>query len=125
MRITPIPVNHVVPTMGFLLQEGDVAVILSIDTGPTDELWRCANALPKLSAVFLEVTFPNSMDQLALLAKHLTPKTFGEEVAKLSCPSKIVAIHIKPAFYDQVVAELRALNLPDLEIGVPGKEYCF
>ena len=65
VRITPVPVNHAVPTMGFLLEEGDAAVVLPIDTGPTEELWRRANALPKVNAVFLEATFPNSMDELA------------------------------------------------------------
>ncbi len=125
VRITPIPVNHAVPTMGFLLEEGDVAVALSIDTGPTEELWRRANALPMLNAVFLEVTFPNSMDELARVAKHLTPRTFSEEVCKLSQPAKIIAIHIKPSFAEQIVEELLALELPDMEIGVPGKEYCF
>ncbi len=125
VRITPIPVNHVVPTMGFLLEEGDAAAILSIDTGPTLELWRRANALPKVDAVFLEATFPNSMKELAVIAKHLTPSSFAEEVRKLSCPAKIIAVHIKPSFHDQIVEELHSLHLPDLEIGISGKEYCF
>lgn len=125
VRITPIPVNHVVPTMGFLVEEGDAAVVLPIDTGPTEELWRCANALPKVSAVFLEVTFPDSMDRLGQIAKHLTPRMFGEEVRKLARPTKFIAIHIKAPFYDRVVEELRSLGLPDLEIGMPGKEYRF
>ena len=125
VRITPIPVNHAVPTMGFLLEEGDAAVVLPIDTGPTEELWRCANALPKVDAVFLEATFPNSMVGLAQIAKHLTPGMFAEEVRKLSHPAKIIAIHIKAALYDEVVGELQSLGLPDLEIGRPGVEYCF
>jgi ribonuclease BN (tRNA processing enzyme) len=125
VRITPVAVDHAVPTMGFLLEEGDAAVVLSLDTGPTEELWRRANALPKVNAVFLEASFPNSMDELAKIAKHLTPRMFSAEVRKLARPSKIIAIHIKPTVFDQVVEELLALNLPDLEIGMPGKEYCF
>ncbi len=125
LRITPVPVNHVVPTMGFLVEEGGAAAVFTIDTGPTEELWRRANALPAVSAVFLEVTFPNAMDELGQLAKHLTPRIFADEVRKLSRPAKIIAIHIKASFYDQVVDELQSLKLPDLEIGLPGKEYCF
>ena len=125
VRITPVPVTHVVPTMGFLLEEGDAAVVLPIDTGPTEELWQYANALPKVSAVFLEATFPNSMDELARIAKHLTPRMFAEEVRKLACPAKAIAIHIKASLYDEVVQELQSLGLPDLEIGMPGVEYCF
>ena len=111
--------------MGFLLQEGETAVVLSIDTGPTEEIWQRARALSKLSAVFLEVTFPNAMEPMARLAKHLTPEMFAAEVQKLTCPGKVIAVHIKAPYYDQVVAELKALNMPGLEIGIPGKEYCF
>ena len=125
VRVTPVPVSHVVPAMGFLIEEGDAAVVLPVDTGPTEELWRCANALPRVHAVFLEATFPNSMDDLARIAKHLTPKMFAEEVRKLRHPAKIIAIHIKASFYDQIVEELQVLNLPDLQIGMPGVEYCF
>jgi hypothetical protein len=88
-------------------------------------LWRRANALPKVNAVFLEATFPNSMDGLAQVAKHLTPRMFAEEVRKLSRPTKIIAVHIKPSFYDQVVGELQLLGLPDMEVGIPGVEYRF
>jgi cAMP phosphodiesterase len=125
VRVTPVPVTHVVPTMGFLVEEGDAAVVLPIDTGPTEELWRRANALPKVSAVFLEATFPNSMDQLAQIAKHLTPRKIADEVRKLSRPTRIIAIHVKASFYDEIIAELQELGLPELEIGMPGVEYCF
>ena len=125
VRITPVPVSHVVPAMGFLLEEGDAAVVLPVDTGPTEDLWRRANLLPKVDAVFLEATFPNSMDDLARIAKHLTPKLFAEEVRKLRHPAKIIAIHIKASFYDQIVEELQASHLPNLQIGMPGVEYCF
>jgi ribonuclease BN (tRNA processing enzyme) len=125
VRITPIAVNHAVPTMGFLLEEKDATVVLSMDTGPTEELWRQANAIPRVDAIFLEATFPDSMADLAETAKHLTPKTFAQQAGKLARPAKIIAVHIKPAFFEQVVGELRRLALPDLEIGVPGKEYRF
>jgi len=125
VRVTPVAVNHAVPAIGFVVEEGDVAVVFPVDTGPTEEVWRVANALPKVRAVFLEATFPNSMSDLARVAKHLTPKTFAEEVRKLSYPAKIIAVHIKPAYREQVVEELLSLGLPDLEIGLPGKEYRF
>jgi hypothetical protein len=47
------------------------------------------------------------------------------EFRKLAHPAKVIAIHIKPTYFKQVVEELMALGLPNLEIGVPGKEYSF
>ena len=51
LRITPIPVNHVVPTMGFLVEDGRTAVLIASDTGPTDLLWARAKAYAGIDAV--------------------------------------------------------------------------
>jgi ribonuclease BN (tRNA processing enzyme) len=123
LKITPIPVNHVVPTLGFLVEDDHSAVVIASDTAPTELLWQHANAAPHLDAVFLEAAFPNAMSVLADLSKHLTPELFGREIGKLSKPVDVVAVHIKARFRDQIVDELRALNLPRLEIGEVGKAY--
>jgi ribonuclease BN (tRNA processing enzyme) len=125
LRITPVPVDHVVPTLGFIVEDGSAAVVFPSDTGPTEEIWRRANAAANLRAVFLEATFPQAMAELAGVARHLTPALFAAEVRKVRRPARFIAVHISPRFYAQVVDELRALGLPDLEIGEPGKAYDF
>ena len=47
LKITPIPVDHVVPTLGFLVEDGRSAVVIASDTGPTDLLWRRASEAPR------------------------------------------------------------------------------
>lgn len=123
--ITPIPVNHVVPTVGFIVEEPDSAVVFASDTGPTEEIWERANALPHLKAVFLEATFPNHLRWLADVAKHHTPATFAAEVAKLMRPVPVIVVHIKARYAAQVVRELEALALPNVTIGQSGKPYIF
>jgi ribonuclease BN (tRNA processing enzyme) len=123
LKITPVPVNHVVPTLGFLIEDEHSAVVIASDTGPTESLWQHANAAPHLDAVFLEAAFPNAMAELADLSKHLTPELFGREIRKLNKPVDVVAVHIKARFRDQIVAELEGLELPRLEIGEFGKAY--
>jgi ribonuclease BN (tRNA processing enzyme) len=123
LTITPIPVDHVVPTLGFLVDDGRSAVLIASDTGPTEQLWRVADAAPRLDAVFLEAAFPDRLDPLAARSKHLTPALFGAEVRKLVRPADIIAVHIKARFRDEIVGELRALGLPRLEIGEVGKAY--
>src|SRR5207249_4277362 len=61
LRVTPVPVRHVVPTVGLLIDDGTSAALFSSDTGPADALWDAANATPHLRAVFLEATFPDEM----------------------------------------------------------------
>src|ERR1700722_16747711 len=53
LRITPVEVNHVVPTVGFVIEDDHSAVVFPSDTAPTDEIWKVANRCPHLQAVFL------------------------------------------------------------------------
>jgi ribonuclease BN (tRNA processing enzyme) len=115
--ITVAALDHVVPTVGYLIADGNSSIAFVSDTGPTEEIWRLANAQTNLKAVFLEATFPNEMAWLADVSKHLTPATFATEVRKLSRPVPLIAIHLKARYRNQVAAQLQALNLPNLEIG--------
>jgi ribonuclease BN (tRNA processing enzyme) len=130
LSITPIAVNHIVPTLGFLIEDAASAVLIPSDTGPTEEIWRRANQAANLKAVFLETCFPDSMSAMAERAKHLTPTTFAKEVQKLRRPEgqgpvRLIAIHVKPLYYAQVVGELQALALPNLTMARFGEAYEF
>ncbi len=125
LRVTPVDVNHVVPTQGFFIEDASAAVLIASDTGPTDDIWRRAAAMPNLRAVFLEACFPNNMQWLADVSKHLTPQTFAAEIRKLNRPVAVYAVHIKARFHDQVVRELHDLGLPQLHIGEFGRAYTF
>jgi ribonuclease BN (tRNA processing enzyme) len=125
VRITAVALDHVVPTVGFLIADDHSAVAFISDTGPTDEIWRQVNAASDLKAVFLETTFPDEFGWLADLSKHLTPATLALEAAKLTRPTRLVVIHIKARYQDRVIAELRALGLAGLEIGQAGITYTF
>jgi hypothetical protein len=102
-----------------------VAVATVWDTLPTDGIWEQIRDNPRLRAVFLEASFPSSFDWLARKAGHLTPELLSREWRKLRRDIALIVVHIKPAFYDAVVAELSALKLPQLEIGQSGKTYEF
>jgi ribonuclease BN (tRNA processing enzyme) len=125
LRVTAVELNHVVPTSGFLLSDAHGSVAFVSDTGPTDEVWQLVNARPDLKAVFVETTFPDNMQWLADVSKHLTPRTLAGEVAKLARPVRLIVVHIKARYQEQVIAELKALNLPNLEIGHGGVTYTF
>jgi ribonuclease BN (tRNA processing enzyme) len=125
LRITPVPVNHLVPTLGYVIADDQCAVIVAGDTSPTTRLWEVAHQTTNLRAVFLEACFPNAMKQLAEVSCHLTPEMFRHEVAKMPPGVRAVAIHIKVRYRDEVIRELNALGFPNVEIGVYEKEYDF
>jgi len=126
LRITPVSVDHLVPTLGFVVDDGKTCVVIASDTGPTDEIWRVAHATTRLRAVFLEAAFPNSMTGLANVSKHLTPAMFGEEARKLDrVDIDLVVVHIKPRFRAKILEELEALRLPNLVIGRFNETYTY
>ena len=125
LRITPVAVNHVVPTVGYVVSDGVSSVIFGADSGPTTRIWEIAHETPGLRAVFLEACFPNILKRLADISLHLTPEMFQQEVAKMPAGVKVIAVHLKVRYRTEVIRELSALGLPDLEIGECGKEYCF
>ncbi len=123
ITVTPVSLNHVLPTLGFIVEDEQSAVAIVSDTSATDEIWRAAASKPDLKAVYLEAAFPNRMRWLADKAGHLTPELFAKEYAKLGRQLPVIAVHIKPAFQDEVIAELQALGLGELIIGTPNKEF--
>src|SRR6188768_2675962 len=71
VSFTPIPVDHLVPTHGFLLRQGHSAVLWSSDTGPTNRFWEIANQTPDLKALCIEVSFDNALQEIADVSLHL------------------------------------------------------
>ena len=125
LTVTPVALNHVVPTFGFVLDDGEAAVAIVSDTNPTDRIWEVINANDRIKAVLLESSFPNSFEWLAEKAMHLTPNLFKVELDKLKHDVPIIAIHIKIAFEPTVREEIESLGLPNVQIGEPGRTYEF
>jgi ribonuclease BN (tRNA processing enzyme) len=125
LKITPVPVHHVVPTFGYVVSDGRDAVIVAGDSGPTTRLWEVAHQTSGLRAIFLEACFPNSMKGLAEASLHMTPEMVNREIAKMPAGIRVIAVHIKVRYREQVIRELHALGVPNLEIGECEKEYQF
>ena len=124
LRVTAVPVNHIVPTVGLLISDARTTVAFSSDTAETEEFWVMINGAPRLDALFIEASFPNAMKDLALASKHLTPAMLSEELAKLSHNGiDVLAVHIKPAYRQMVIDELHALKIPGLDVMESGRTY--
>ncbi len=103
--------NHTVFTAGYLLEENGQSLLLSGDTGPTEQIWALGRESEGLTGVLAEVSFPNRLQDLALASGHLTPALIGDELAKLARPDVPVWVfHMKPQFLDEILFELNALE---------------
>ncbi len=125
VRFTPFPVDHVVPTHGFLIEHNGAAVLWSSDTGPTHRLWELANATPHLKAICIETSFDNALQHIADVSLHLTPQTLQAELRKLERRVPILVHHLKPPCVDRVREEIHALRNPDIAFLEQGRVYRF
>ncbi|HEU4388007.1 MAG TPA: 3',5'-cyclic-nucleotide phosphodiesterase [Blastocatellia bacterium] len=113
LQITPVQVNHVVPTVGLLMGDGRASVGFTSDTYVTDEFWRAAEARDDLRAVYVDVSYPSEMRELAAASKHLTPELLAGELQKLNRRDvDVLAVHIKPTNRGKVIAQLANLDPP-------------
>lgn len=121
--VTPIPVNHLVPTFGLLVRNSSVAVAFTSDTYTTDEIWKAAREIDELKAVFVDVSFPNELGELAEASKHLTPELLWSELGKLDRKVDVFAVHIKPTNRETVIEQIEALPGTPVSIGEIDRVY--
>ena len=124
LRLTAVPVHHIVPTVGMVLTDGETTIAFSSDTSATEDFWTLVNATERVDSLLIEASFPNSLAKLAEVSGHLTPAALGAELHKLKHEGlEILVVHLKPSFREQLVEELAALGVPRLSAMEPGREY--
>jgi len=124
LNVTAVPVNHIVPTVGLVVSDGQSTIAFSSDTSETDKFWELINKLPRMDALLVETSFPDSMAKLAEVSRHFTPASLERDLRKLNHNGlDILAVHIKPAYRDLVIEELKALKHPGLGVMEPGRVY--
>lgn len=115
LTITPIPVNHIVPCVGYRIDDGKSCLIYSADTGPCERLYEEANRTPNLKALITEVSFPNEMEAIAALSRHLTPNGLARELERLKPGVRVLLYHLKPPYVEQLHREIAELGLDFVE----------
>ncbi|MAB79790.1 MAG: 3',5'-cyclic-nucleotide phosphodiesterase [Planctomycetes bacterium] len=107
LRVHPVPVDHSIPSCGFIVEGANVTLAYSGDTGPTQLFWETLNRLPRVDAVITEVSFPNRMKNLATRSGHLTPRCLEDELEKLAHRETPILIYgLKPPFEVEIREEL-------------------
>lgn len=122
-RVTAHSVDHPVPATGFVFKDKKgTRLLYTGDTGPTEAIWRVAEE--PLDCALIEVSFPNSMKELAVQTGHLTPELLGAEIKKMKrLPRLIFATHLKPQFRGRIMSEVKRLGFRNLKVIGDGEEY--
>jgi len=110
--LTPIPANHTVACCGYLIEKENHAIVFSADGFKNKALWHLINTNATITALIIDVSFPNYLSKIAEASKHLTAHFLGEELQQLTRKEvKIYINHIKPFYQQKIIAELKAIGI--------------
>lgn len=115
-RFEMIPVNHVVPTVGYRITTPTGVFAFSGDTTTNDTFWAGLNAGPRLDLLIVEAAFPNAESELCRAARHYSPGILAADLTKLRHHPRIWLTHAKPGAEEKIFQEVRTL-LADYDIG--------
>jgi ribonuclease BN (tRNA processing enzyme) len=95
-RLTPIPANHTVPAVGYVIDNGRNALVFSGDTSTNDALWKIVNRTQNLKYLIIETAFSNKERDIAVASRHLCPAMLAEELEKMQAMPQVFITHLKP-----------------------------
>jgi len=115
--VKSVLVDHPVESCGFVISNGAASLAMSGDTGPTEKFWKVLNKVKDLKVLLLETSFPNALQELADISGHFTPQTMLAELDKFDRRQcEVLLYHLKPAFVDQLKAEVKGMPVRVLEL---------
>jgi ribonuclease BN (tRNA processing enzyme) len=105
-KITAIPANHVIPTVGYCIEGAGGRLVFSGDTTINDALWDFVNSKEDVRYLIVETAFSNRDRAIAQASKHLCPSMLAGELSKLRRAPDIYVTHLKPSDADLIMEEI-------------------
>jgi ribonuclease BN (tRNA processing enzyme) len=102
-----IPVNHVVPAVGYRVETPTGAFAFSGDTSTNDSFWEALNRHARLDLLIVESAFTNADLALSRRAGHYCAQLLAADLVKLRHTPQLYITHNKPGEEDAIFAECR------------------
>ena len=126
LSFTTLPARHGIPACGYSVNRGNTTLAFSGDTGDCAAFWEAIHALPSLTAVVVECSYPSTMANMADLSLHMHAGALVQRLRALPPEAASVVIHRKPGCEEAIAQELlAALEDRDLRLPQPGEIYQF
>jgi ribonuclease BN (tRNA processing enzyme) len=117
LRVKPIPVEHRIYTTGFVVREGPKAIMMTSDTGATDQFWKTAAQTDGLELIIAHVAFPSRLPELARRAGHMTPSTLFDRIDAYGLQDiPLYVSHMKSMFEREIRSEIRKADRGNLRV---------
>lgn len=116
--ITPLPANHTVPAIGYLItSESGEQIAFTGDSICSTSFWNAVNQASNLKHLIIETSFTDEQTGLAQVSKHLNPKMLMRELKNLHILGVSIHItHLKPGLEAKTMAQIEAMNTQQLDL---------
>ncbi|HDP25472.1 MAG TPA: 3',5'-cyclic-nucleotide phosphodiesterase [Deltaproteobacteria bacterium] len=123
ITVQAVSVDHIAGSVGYILSDNGNKVFFSGDAGYQQSMFeRIGHLGDDLKALFIEVSFPDRMQHIAKVSRHLTPGSIRQGIkGRVGTSTRVIAYHIKPKHLEEVISELS----PEIEYIVGGEEFTF
>jgi ribonuclease BN (tRNA processing enzyme) len=112
MQFSMIPVNHLVPTVAYVVEYPGGVFCFSGDTTTNDSLWQGLNELDRLDYLIVESAFSNAELAMCEKSRHYCPQLLADDLKKLKHNPHIYLTHAKPGEEEMIFQECCHL-IPD------------
>ncbi|MGD0238557.1 MAG: 3',5'-cyclic-nucleotide phosphodiesterase [Syntrophorhabdales bacterium] len=117
LSVKPIPVHHRIFTTGFVVKESDTTVMLTSDTGMTEQFWQEAKRESHVAFIIAHVAFPSRLSHLALTAGHMTLAMLLERIDTYGLHHLPCYIsHMKSMFAREIRHEIQRAGRENLRV---------
>ena len=106
----PIEMNHLVESIGFIIRKDGKTFAYSGDTGVCENFIDHINQEPSIRTLCWETSFPNRLENLAKVSKHLSPSMLEKELAKLKRKYEVHLFHLKPNLEDEIIRDIEGIR---------------
>jgi ribonuclease BN (tRNA processing enzyme) len=106
--VTPLPVRHAVPAVGYRLDSGAASLVFSGDTTFSEAFWDSVNAIDNLAHIIVETTFLNDNERGCDQSGHTNARRLAQGLARLTRPASLHITHMEPGREEQTWQEVCA-----------------
>ena len=104
--ITALPANHVVPALGYQINNDAASLVFTGDTAGSAEFCQIVNKVNNLKVLIIETAFSNAESHLAAVSKHFSPSTLALELAQIKNQPLVYITHLKPGEDATIMQEI-------------------
>ncbi len=112
--IKPIFANHIAGSCGYVITKNNESFIISGDTYINPRIWEEINNNKSIKSLIIECSFPDKLENLAKVTKHLTPSLIAKELENMNRKNiSIFYYHLKPTYKKELLKDIKKHKLLD------------